>query len=77
MGEALLRYPITGTVGCCARATIGHAAALPRPAMNVRRRIHPSQRCDRIAHQDLGGALSRAQYDEATTIMGLAFWLRD
>jgi hypothetical protein len=23
--------------GCCARATTGHAAALPSPAMNVRR----------------------------------------
>jgi hypothetical protein len=25
--------------GCCARATTGHAAALPTPAMNSRRRI--------------------------------------
>jgi hypothetical protein len=36
-----VRYPIAGIAGCCARATIGHAAALPSPAMNVRRRIHP------------------------------------
>ena len=28
---------ITGIVGCCARATTGHAAALPSPAMNSRR----------------------------------------
>jgi hypothetical protein len=34
-----LRYPITGVVGCCARATTGHAAALPSPAMNSRRLI--------------------------------------
>ena len=33
-----LRYPITGSAGCCTRATSGQAAAaLPRPAMNVRR----------------------------------------
>jgi hypothetical protein len=31
--------PITGTLGCCARATIGHVAVLPSPAMNVRRFI--------------------------------------
>jgi hypothetical protein len=31
--------PITGTVDCCARATTGHAAALPSPAMNSLRRI--------------------------------------
>ena len=34
-----LRYPITGIVGCCARAASGLAAALPSPAMNSRRRI--------------------------------------
>ena len=33
------RYPMTGIAGCCARATTGHAAALPSPAMNSRRRI--------------------------------------
>jgi hypothetical protein len=38
--EAPLRIPITGTAGCCARATTGHAAAPPIPAMNSRRRIH-------------------------------------
>ena len=34
------RYSVT----CCARATNGHAAAPPSPAMNSRRRIHPSQK---------------------------------
>jgi hypothetical protein len=37
--EALLRNPIVGIIGCCARATTGHAAALPSPAMNSLRRI--------------------------------------
>jgi hypothetical protein len=37
--------PITGIVACCARATTGHAAVLPSPAMNCRRPIrHPSYR---------------------------------
>jgi hypothetical protein len=36
--------PTTGSAGCCARATSGHAAALPIPAMNSRRRIcHASE----------------------------------
>jgi len=39
-----LGNPITGIAGCCARATTGHAAALPSPTMNSRRRIsHASQ----------------------------------
>ena len=29
--------------GCCARAASGHAAAPPSPAMNARRRMHPSR----------------------------------
>jgi hypothetical protein len=29
--DSVLRYPITGTVGCCARAATGHAATLSRP----------------------------------------------
>jgi hypothetical protein len=33
------RLPIIGIAACCARATTGHAAALPSPAMNSRRRI--------------------------------------
>jgi hypothetical protein len=36
-GEALLRNPITGTAGCCARAASGHAAAPPSSVMNSRR----------------------------------------
>jgi hypothetical protein len=33
-----LRNPITGIVGCCARAASGHAAAaLPSSVMNARR----------------------------------------
>ena len=32
------RYPITGTVGCCARAASGQTAAPPRAAINSRRR---------------------------------------
>jgi hypothetical protein len=31
-----LSHPITGTAACCARATTGHAAVLPSPAMNSR-----------------------------------------
>jgi hypothetical protein len=31
------RKPITGIAGCCARAASGHAAALPRSAMKLRR----------------------------------------
>jgi hypothetical protein len=37
----LLRNPISGDAGCCARAASGHAAAPPSPAMNSLRRIHP------------------------------------
>ena len=44
-----LRNPITGLAGCCARATTDHAAALPSPAMNSRRRIL-------ISPADRGGA---------------------
>ena len=46
IGGVLLRNPITGTAACCARATTGHAAALPSPAMNSRRRIHLSRLID-------------------------------
>jgi hypothetical protein len=34
----VLSNPITGIAACCARAATGHAAALPIPAMNSRRR---------------------------------------
>jgi hypothetical protein len=41
--DVLLRNPITGIAGCCARAASGHAAALPSSVMNERRLIgHPS-----------------------------------
>src|SRR4029077_5921597 len=33
-GRSAADEPITGFAACCARATIGHAAALPSPAMN-------------------------------------------
>jgi hypothetical protein len=33
----LLRNPITGTAGCCARAASGHVAAPPSVAKNFRR----------------------------------------
>ena len=37
-GDVVLRNPITGIVGCCARAASGHAAAAPPSSvMNVRR----------------------------------------
>jgi hypothetical protein len=36
-GDALLRNPITGIAGCCARAASGQATAPPRVAMNSRR----------------------------------------
>jgi hypothetical protein len=39
LAEWEARYPITGIAACCARAATGHAAVLPRPAMNSRRRI--------------------------------------
>src|SRR5215813_4670116 len=45
--DALLRKPITGTNGCCARTTTGHAAALPSPAMNSLRSISDLLRLDR------------------------------
>jgi hypothetical protein len=38
---------------CCARATTGHAAALPSPAMNCRRRIRdPSRWISEPYHND-------------------------
>ena len=36
---ATLAAIVTGIAACCARATTGHAAALPSPTMNSRRRI--------------------------------------
>jgi hypothetical protein len=38
LGETLLRYPITGIAGCCARAVNGHATTvLLKSLMNSRR----------------------------------------
>ena len=34
--DVLLRYPITGTAACCARAASGHTTAPPRSAMSLR-----------------------------------------
>ena len=49
-GEKLLRNPITGIVGCCARAASGHAAAAPPSSvMNSRRFMAPLLR-PRAAH---------------------------
>jgi hypothetical protein len=39
----LLRKPITGMAGCCARAASGHAAALPISATNWRRLIRQAR----------------------------------
>ncbi len=47
--------PTTGIAGFCARATSGHAAALPSPAMNSRRRI-------RHASQPTADSLSRLRF---------------
>ena len=41
-GDELLRNPITGIGGCCARAASGHAAAPPAtPLMKSRRLMQP------------------------------------
>jgi hypothetical protein len=39
---------------CCAHATTGHAAALPSPAMNFRRRVRHPSRWTRGAYPDAG-----------------------
>ena len=39
-GDALLRNPITGIAGCCARAASGHAAAAPPSSVMNSRRSH-------------------------------------
>jgi hypothetical protein len=36
-GDSMLRNPITGIAGCCARAASGHATAPPSVAKNFRR----------------------------------------
>src|SRR5262245_2519637 len=47
--DVLLRNPITGVAGCCARAANGHAAALPSNVMNSRRLMRALVRL-RAAH---------------------------
>ena len=42
--EALLRKPITGIVGCCARAASGHAAVAPQSSVMKSRRLTRSPR---------------------------------
>jgi hypothetical protein len=52
-GAPALSNPTTGIACCCARATVGHATALPSPAMNSRRLIgHPS--AESIAYRGRG-----------------------
>src|SRR5262249_26633093 len=46
--ERLLRSPITGIAGCCARAASGHEAAPPMSVMNARRFIIRSPRYDTL-----------------------------
>jgi hypothetical protein len=51
-----LRYPITGIAGCCARAAIDHAAALPSSVMTSRRfhsEMHPIPQGQGNAGQDI------------------------
>ena len=49
-GDWLLRNPITGIAGCCARAASGHAAAAPPSSvMNSRRFIRSPRRRGRAA----------------------------
>ena len=49
--------------GCCARTTIGHAAAPPSPAMNSRRRVHPSRSgAGRLALFQLSGSRTSTRF---------------
>ena len=54
--SALLRNPITGIAGCCARAASGHAAAAPPSSvMNSRRFIRSPRRRGRAASAERQG----------------------
>jgi hypothetical protein len=54
--------PITGIVGCCARAASGHATALLSPAINSLRRIcHPMKLLCGAAYRGLG-CIGTGQY---------------
>ena len=48
--DVLLRYPITGIAGCCARAASGHAAAEPPSKLGNARRFIPSASSMRTSH---------------------------
>ena len=48
MGEPVLRNPITGIAGCCARATRGQAAVTLRAPRNSRR-LKPAPRVRIVA----------------------------
>ena len=55
--EALLRYPITGIAGCCARAASGHAAAAPPSSVMNSRRLVCRERS--IVRGDGGWVITR------------------
>ncbi len=58
-GAVVLRNPITGIAGCCARAASGHAtAAPPRSVMNSRRFIRSPRRRARAVWQECRGRVS-------------------
>ena len=66
--DRLLRNPITGIPGCCARAASGHAtAAPPSSAMNSRRFTAQCLRAshERIAHLGVAGARCGAGFQSA------------
>jgi hypothetical protein len=52
-GPILLRKPITGIDGCCARAENGQAVALASVAMNWRRFIRSPRRRGRVTKMEL------------------------
>ena len=62
-----LGNPITGIAGCCALAASGHAAALPSPAMNSRRRIRDLPRWIRGAYRG-AIAMSRPAIGQALAL---------
>src|ERR1700730_10007705 len=62
------RIPTVETRPCCARATTGHAAALPSPAMNCRRRI--SHASEPICAQPIA---HRAVWERVASLRGANF----
>ena len=53
LGDRVLRNPITGIAGCCARAASGHAAAVPISVMNSRRLIAAPADQDEASNRSL------------------------